>query len=794
MIVSLNWLSSHIDLEGLDAERIAELLTFAGVEVEGIENRGVKDPHVVVARVLEASPHPQADRLKVCQVDAGTGTPRQIVCGATNYREGDLVPLALPGAVLPGGFEIKEGKLRGVVSGGMMCSARELGLGNDHEGLMILDGEAPVGTPLAEYLGSDVCLEIEITPNRPDLLGHYGLARELSALTGRALKSGLPAPQAVEQAPDSLLGITMPETCPFYVLQKITGVKVGSSPQWLRQRLESVGLRPINNIVDITNFVLLDTGHPLHAFDAAKLDGTRLIVRAAKPGETIAALDDCDYTLTEEDCVIADASAPQAIAGVMGGAVSGVTETTTDVFLESAWFLPTAVRRTSRRLALSSDSSYRFERGADPGMVTRASALATRLILECAGGQADGPCLSAGEVPQLTGTVSYDPESAGVFLGGHLDAAAQIETLERLGMQREAENGTAWRIPTFRADLQRPVDLIEEVARVRGLAAVPPRTSAAPASASDADRLHDFTLDLKKRLVALGFSEARTLKLVSAAEAEVAPGDATAVALRNPLGEEHTHLRPSLLPGLLGTLERNLNQGQNQLLFFEVGTVFETAVDGGVAERQSLALLMTGDCAPRSWAAPESPQATFAALRGVLDLLLPRQFSPKIAAAETKSMVAAATVGEGRKNLFGWIGQVHPATCRQISAKSPVFAAELSLDALAKLAAAHTPRFRDLPRFPAVTRDIAVEIPRDLPASRLENAFAQAGVALLESWTLFDVFADPEGVRMAADRRSLAWSLTYRDPAKTLRSEEVDAAHEKIRQALGRVQGVVLRS
>jgi len=791
MLLSLDWLGAHLDLDGLDVAGISDLLTFAGVEVEGVTQRGINDPNVVVAKVLAAEAHPNAARLKVCQVDAGDGVVRQIVCGATNYQVGDHVPLALPGAVLPDGTTIREGELRGVRSGGMMCSARELGYGDDHEGLMILGPDAPLGAPLADLFPADTLIEIEVTPNRPDLLGHYGLARELSAITGRPLKARFPDPEGIVPATRVRLEST---TCPYYLLQVIDGVKVAPSPPWLRRRLESIGLRPINNIVDITNFVLHETGHPLHAFDAEQLDGGLLVVRHAREGESMEALDGSRCDPTPDDCVIADARQPRAIAGVMGGQDSGVTESTSRIFLESAWFVPSMIRRTSRRLGLSSDSSYRFERGADPEMVARASALATRLILELAGGSLDGSCESAGSPPVLTGVIAYDAESAGKFLGGHLGAQRQHGCLQRLGL-KSTDGGANWQIPSFRADLQRPIDLIEEVARLEGLDSVPPRTAAAPASASPADAFHDHTLRLKQQLSGRGFCEARTLKLISARQAADSPHAGRApVALRNPLSEDHTLLRPSLLPGLLAVLERNLNHGCSRLAFFETGTVFQPGHDGLVMESQSIAVVLSGEIEPRSWISPDPRNATFADLRGMLDLLWPAGFSPKITACELPGLILGANIAISRKETLGIAGQLHPARVRELGGTAPVYVAELSLDAIIGLVRSARPRFSELARFPSVTRDIAVEIPLDLPASRIENTLAQSGVGLLTGWSLFDVFADPDGNRLARDRRSLAWSLTYRDPQRTLRSEEVDAAHDKVRQALARLPGLTLRS
>ena len=573
MKVSLSWLQTHIELADVSVEKLRDLLTFAGIEVEGVEVRGIDSDRIVVAQVLESVQHPKADRLSVCQVDDGSGTPRQIVCGAKNYKVGDKIPLALPGAVLPGGIEIKEGKLRDVQSNGMMCSGRELGIGDDAGGLLILDDSLPVGKLFRDVVTPDVLFDLEITPNRPDLLSHVGLARELAALTGKTLKTAeAPVPPVEKKAAKSHVRLDAPESCPFYTARIIHGVKVGPSPEWLQRRLQSIGLRPINNIVDITNFVLMEVGQPLHAFDMEKLHGG-IIVRNAGDGETITALDEQSYTLTPDDLVIADKATALAIAGVMGGTGSGVTEATTSVLVESACFTPTNIRRTARRLGLSSDSSYRFERGVDPQGVLAASALATKLILEIAGGVAEPEVHVAGKAPKLTGELMFDEARARALIGiPDLDRFEMHKVLNALGLQLlggKGRDSSKWLIPSHRADLQRSVDLVEEVARVIGLERVPVRTQGIFTPASTPDRAYDFAMSLRHALTNRGVNEAQTLRLISATQladvlgAKVEPGKA--VAVKNPLSEDHTTLRPSLVPGLIATAALNIRHGQQRL-------------------------------------------------------------------------------------------------------------------------------------------------------------------------------------------------------------------------------------
>ena len=592
MNLSLNWLNHHIDLSGYTIQELSDVLTFAGIEVEKIEQKGLDSELIVVAQVQSSEPHPDADKLSICQVDDGTGELRQIVCGARNYKVGDKVPLALPGTVMPGDFNIKKGKLRGIESHGMMCSARELGLSQDHDGLMILSADAPVGIPIKELFKPDTLIEVEVTPNRSDWLSHLGVARELSVLSGHALKSAADYRQAVgptRTAKPAEVDLQAPEGCPLYTARIVRGVKVGPSPAWLKAKLEAIGLRPINNVVDITNYVLMEMGQPLHAFDMSKLEGG-IIVRLATAGEEFLALDGQTYILDTTDLVIADSTRAVAIGGVMGGEESGVTERTTDILLESAYFDPTSIRRTSRRLGLSSDSCYRFERGIDPQQTIGASELAVRLIVELTGGVADDATLVSGAPPVLTGEVTLDVPRATSLLGAQIPEPEIDRILGGLGLEKiggTAGKSSAWRIPSFRIDLQRHVDLVEEIARVFGIDNIPAAHGAIFSEASAADQSYDFRSRLKSQLTTLGFYEAGTIKLISQAQLSdvlgCSPELPTPFPLKNPLSDDHTIMRPSMIPALFGVAERNVRMGADSLRFFEVGTLFQKGLDGAPA-------------------------------------------------------------------------------------------------------------------------------------------------------------------------------------------------------------------
>ncbi|MEY3481888.1 MAG: hypothetical protein RIQ71_2663, partial [Verrucomicrobiota bacterium] len=571
MKISLEWLKDYVAIPE-SADALSEALTNAGTEVIGREVRGNVPDKIVVAQILSSEQHPNADRLSVCQVDDGSGQPRQIVCGAKNYKVGDKVPLALPGAVLGPDFKIKSGKLRGVTSDGMMCSAKELALAEDAEGLLILAADTPVGKPVKELFPPDTVLELEVTPNRPDMLGYIGIAREIGVITGKATTS--PECAQPPQKPAADFVKLQDPGCPFYTARIIRGVKVGPSPQWLADRLTAIGLRPINNVVDVTNYVLMETGQPLHAFDLAKLEGG-IVVRTASEGEGLAALDGSDLKLRSHDLVIADAKKAVALAGVMGGSDTGVSGATTDILLESAWFESSRVRKTSRESGISTDSSYRFERRVDPVGVLAASARATELILQTAGGTADAEVLVAGQSPGSGASISFDNNCCRALLGCEIGDDEIGGILQRLGL---AKSGDTWAVPGFRPDLTREVDLIEEVVRIAGIERVPSRLRGFPADAGVADLRHDNAEKLRERLRAQGFSEARTSHFVSPEALHRAGVTADhAVAIRNPLGADQALLRPVLLSGLLDALARNMRHGADGVRLFEIGPVFRNA-------------------------------------------------------------------------------------------------------------------------------------------------------------------------------------------------------------------------
>ncbi len=777
MKFSVNWLREFVDLPA-SVDELADLLTFAGIEIEGIERRGGNFDNVVVGQIRESIQHPNADRLSVCQVDDGSGQMRQIVCGAKNYKVEDKVPVALPGAALPNGLKIKVSKLRGVESQGMLCSPSELKISEESDGLLILSPDATVGAPFASLFQPDEILDVEITPNRGDLLSYNGLAREIGALTGKAAR----LPQIAEPKTTANDGIKLlaPRECTFYSARRIENISVKQSPDWLRTKLEAVGLRSINNIVDITNFVMLELGQPLHAFDADKLKGG-ITVRLARAGETFLALDGKNYSLGPNELMIADDARAIGIGGIMGGEDTGVTASTRNVLLESAYFSPSSVRRTARTLGLPSDASYRFERGVDAAMTLRASERAALLMRELAGGQPSATVAIAGEAPVSLINVRLRYQRCDQLLGVVVPRSEVDRDLRNFGLSptNASTEGTTWKIPSYRGDLRREVDLIEEVVRLYGINKIPARNCSLYSPLSAADRAYDFEKRFRQRLSARGFSEARTSALV--------PRDNVAVEVRNPLSEDHVALRPSLSDGLLNVLERNLRAGAQSVRIFELGRVFASP---DAKEEKHLALLCSGNAeSDLHWRTGSSKRKLdFFDLKGA------------IAAASVESLVFRRTERAGfafaaeiltGKIVIGFAGQLTNARASRLGASAPVCLLEIQLDPLAKEDSGIT-KFVELDKFPSVTRDIAMIVPAALTHEEVMRSIMAE--PLLQRIQFFDLLAGKEAEeKFGAGRKSMAYTLTYRDKNRTLTSDEVTVVHTRIRERLKSELGAELR-
>lgn len=761
MKVALSWLRDYVAWDWSTPE-LVEKLTMSGTEVEAVHSTGFDRDGFVAARILSSTQHPNADRLSVCQVDDGSGQPRQIVCGAKNYQVGDVVPLALPGTVMPGGFEIKDSKLRGERSSGMMCSAKELGLAEDAEGLLILDPSIAPGTPVKSLFKGDTVLELEVTPNRADLLSYRGIARELVAL-GATAKPGIARTEPAGQAASTewSLAVENPGACPHYAFRILKNVKVGPSPDWLKQRLETIGLRPVNNVVDITNYVLFELGQPMHAFDAGKFQGKTIHVRQAREGEQLRAINGRDYALSSADLVIADDSGPVAIAGVMGGEPTEVGLQTTEILLECARFQPATVRRTSRRLQLLSDSSYRFERGLDPQLIDLALDRAVALLGELAGAVCD-PVPAASQrtpaAPEVVLPLSMDKLES--VLGFPVDPSQVNRILAGLGL---VPKEGAWSVPSYRPDLSREIDLIEEIARIVGLDKAPSRIPPGVAAHGAADRRYDFDRSLKNQLTALGLHEMSTPTFTPAS----LPVAEDAVKILNPLNEDNTRVRSTLLDTLLPCVRHNLSHGNTTFRGFEIGLVSRNAGKAPVEERR-LAIVLVGEERPAQWTEP-ARAVDFFTLKGLVETL----------------QLAFPALGQPQ-----FLGDIPGERRKAHGLKNVVFAAEWVLPSETQMA---TATYKPLPQFPAVKRDLSFVVDRSVSQAALLDAILGAGVKELESAECFDLFQDDSGAKLPPSKKALAYALTYRSPERTLGEKDVNGWETTIIQSVARKAGGELR-
>ena len=798
MKVTLNWLKQYVDFNW-SPEEVTERLTMLGVEVEGVQKLGGEFTGIVVAQVITKDKHPGADKLTVCRVNDGTGE-RQIVCGAQNFSAGDKVPLILPGATLPPKpgekepFTIKVGKIRGVESHGMMCSPQELGLPDQVDGLLILPPDAKVGQPFAEYLGrsgSDVVYDLEITPNRPDLNSVIGIAREIAAITGNALK--IPAVQFLNTESEPIDGLLKvrndePELCPRYTARIVRKVKVGPSPDWLKSTLEKVGIRSINNVVDITNYIMLESGQPLHAFDyhLLKSSGTNvpaIVIRRANEGEKFTTLDGKERTLTNQMLLIADETKAVALAGVMGGQNSEISANTMDVLIESAYFKPQNIRATSKKLELRTDSSYRFERGGDVGICDWASRRAAQLICDLANGQVLGHAIDDFPKPAAPRQIELHFSKSQSLLGIAIPHTEQISFLTKLGLKlvEQTPGICTFEIPTWRVDLKRDVDLIEEVARLHGVDKIPSTPPRGALGTNDYDSIHDQLAEARRILSGLGLNEAQGQTLVANAECRMP--NAELVALANPLSSDMDVLRPSLLPGLIHSLRHNVSRKNHDVALFEVGRVF-TNTNGQTKENRNVAIAITGQRALPFWSG-EDRDAKFDVydLKGLLEEFL-EQFGLRGVtftrrAESTALFLESASIALGGKLVLGEVGQLLPALAKKYDLRDSVLLAELNLDLL--LSRRNPAKsFKSLPQFPTIRRDVAMLVPEATTHEAVLQTVRQTKPANLESVELFDVF---RGKHVSEGQKSLAYAFTYRSPEKTLTDTEVNAAHAKIVEA-----------
>ncbi|HXA13928.1 MAG TPA: phenylalanine--tRNA ligase subunit beta [Opitutaceae bacterium] len=810
MKISLNWLKDYVKPLDASVDEISRAITFLGFEVEGVHRTGApKLSQVVVGEVLTRNKHPNADKLSVCTVDLGpAGGVKTIVCGAQNYQVGDRVPVALPGAVLPGDFQIKQSKIRGELSDGMMCSAKELGAAEDAAGLLILDGRPALGLPINDVLPpGDVVFDVEITPNRPDCLSHLGLARELAAW----LKSDLVYPPVKfnGHSPDaapyphllSSVSVEADEDCPLYTATIIAGVKIVPSPAWLQARLKAVGLRPINNVVDVGNYVMLESGQPMHAFDAKKISGGKIIVRRAADGEKLTTLDGRERTLSSRMLVIADAEKPLVIAGIMGGASAEVDETTTDLVLEVAYFKPQSIRWTSKKLGLASDSSYRYERGVDPHTAIEDAHRAIDLLLETAGGRVVGPLYKVGgDVPwkrEIAVTPAFICRKLGFDIPGD-EMKASLESLElKIAREDELPAGLQWTvaIPSWRGDLDRPIDLVEEVLRLYGTDKVPAGPLVAPGLLVDDNPVVRFTRRVTDYLVGQNFHECLNYTLRSRQELQtwVSQTSAQELALANPLVEDMSHLRPTLAMGLLDTVKLNQSRGVAVSCIFEAGRMF-VEHDGRIFETAGVAFLLVQNDTDRAWLRRE-PADFYTAKRHIEIIAasagvdLSRQkldpvTGPYFGWQEGHSATAGDIIGDGWSVRFGLLNL---AMVKALGLEGKIYCGIFSVLPEKLGAAAARRRYADFSLFPAALRDLALVVDAATSAGEVRTQLAATARAVVGSAfvvELVEVFDVYQGQGLPDGKKSLAFSLVLRAADRTLTDAEVNAVFQKIQDEL----------
>jgi len=810
MRISWNWLRQYIDTD-LTPQQAAEVLTSTGLETESVElHEPVKGmlAGVVVGHVLQCDKHPDADRLTVCRVDLASGEPVQIVCGAPNVAEGQKVLVATVGATLNfadgTSIVIKKSRIRGQESHGMICAEDELGLGKSHAGIMVLDPHSRVGQPAGEYLGlvSDHVLEIGLTPNRTDAMGHVGVARDLRAAlayrTGAAIDLQLPSVDAWKQdeAGDAIhVEVKDAFACPRYAGVTLTQVKVGASPAWLQERLKAIGLRPINNVVDVTNYVQHELAQPLHAFDATTLKDRRIVVRMANVGEVITTLDGKERTLDGKDLVIADGQRAMCIAGVFGGVESGVAQGTTTVFLESACFEPGTIRRTARRHGLNTDASFRFERGVDPEGVVYALKRAALLLKEVAGAHIASPITDIDHSMEHARMVKLAFADCDKLTGVRIEHDSIVRVLELLDFRIHDRNthGVEVAVPTYRVDVHRPADVIEEILRIHGYDAVPlPERLLMPPVLHSALNAETLGAQLANHLVARGIREIMTPSLVNGARSlasnVVAEGDL--VALKNPLSAELDVLRPTMLFGALTAMAHNINRQQRDLRFFERGRVYRSA-ENGAHETDVLSITITGDRYRERWRSVDR-KTELADVKEELESMLLRlglQGAVKWGTLQHALLTDAHTILiDGRH--AGVIGTVNGTMLKAHDVGQPVFFAEIHENVLLAACRKAPIGFTEVARFPAVRRDLSLLIDGDVQFDRLRKVALDAERKLLREVDLFDVY---QGDRLTAGKKSYALSFVLQDDEKTLTDEQVEKAMGRIRHAIEGV-GAEVRS
>lgn len=804
MRISLEWLGEYVDLV-VEVEELADLLVNSGTEVASIQSIGGDFEGLLVGRVIAVKPHPNADRLSLCLVDTG-GATSEIVCGAPNVRPGVYAPVALPGSKLPDGTEIKEAKIRGINSRGMLLSGRELGVSEDARGILLLDGEMEEGGDLERALGlPDTVLDLDVTPNRPDCLSVIGVAREVAALTGQELRYPRFEFKEAEERTDSLVQVDIldGDLCSRYVARVIDDLKAKDSPWWMQRRLQAAGVRPINNVVDVTNYVMLELGQPLHAFDYDLVEDGHIIVRRANLGEVLRTLDGVERALSKEDLLICDPSGAIALAGVMGGEHSEVSPSTARVLLESARFDPAAIMRTSRLMELSSEASYRFERGVDPGGCLLAAERAAYLMQEQAGGR-----VLAGAVDVVARSIdslelSLRVKRAGRLIGIPLSVKEASGLLHSIGMEvREGEAAAdeeeiGVTVPTFRPDLEREIDLVEEIARLYGYGRIPSTLPGTSHNIGLLTRDQKLRREMARILTGLGLYEAITYSFINPKWLDILDplGECFSrdiLRLRNPVSEDASIMRTTLIPGLLDGLRFNINRRNLDVFIFEIGRVF-LPDEGQKLPREPLRLgcALMGNWAPKQWM-EEPREVDFFTLKGMLETLLASLHVEgwSVSRAELPFLHPYQSCSlELKGEPAGFVGMIHPRVAREAELPASTALMELEVEPLL-LAAREREYYEEIPRYPSIQMDMAVVVEETVDSAEVTRVIDEAGGELLREARLFDCY---QGEQLAEGEKSLAYSLVFYAMERTLRDEEAHSVYERIIDALGSILGARLR-
>ncbi|NNG02203.1 MAG: phenylalanine--tRNA ligase subunit beta [Desulfobacteraceae bacterium] len=794
MKASLSWLNTYVTTTKT-AEELAAALTMAGLEVEAVTDRYAYLDTVVVGRIIDINPHPNADKLNCCDVDTGDRT-FPVVCGAPNARLNGLYPMALPGTHLPNGMAVRKNKIRGEISEGMLCSEGELSLGPDFSGLLALDSGLTAGTRLNIALDySDPVFEIGLTPNRPDCLGIIGIAREVAVIEQTGLKQ--PEIELPESTGDitKLTSVTIesPDHCPRYAARLVKNLRVKPSPFWLQDKLLSVGSRPINNLVDITNFVMLESGQPLHAFDFDQLEERRIVVRTARDGEKFTTLDQKERTLTDETLMICDGVKPVAIGGVMGGLNSEIEDTTTNVLIESAYFSPASVRKTSKKLGLPTDASHRFERGVDPAGTLFALDRAAQLITDLGEGELVGGTIDEKHELPESPDIPLRVSSTNRVLG--LDLTAGQMTTHLSGIEFDVrvhdEDTLMVKAPSFRGDVSRPADLMEEIARLSGYDNIPTTFPEIPATAVKSAKILEHRRDICRLMAGFGFTEAINYSFIRADACDhlrlpAADKRRHVVRVLNPLSEDQSVMRTSLVPGLLETVSRNLSHRANTIRMFETGRIFiGKGADQLPTEYEIVAGIWTGRRREDFWQ-EKNTDCDFFDLKGIVEALITGLNVSGInftalpeASCSYYQTGHTARISAGDHHI-GVIGRILPAVCDHFGIDQPVFIFELDLNTVSPLIPDYN-QYVPLPKFPATSRDVTLIVDKSSETDRILNAVVQFDEPLVEDVRLFDVF---EGDPIQAGRKSISFRITYRSARETLLDESVNTLHKKISDRL----------